>query len=219
MNYLTPFFFKVFFLIAIIAIIAFSAVKAYTQPTLSPHELNIEYITSMSCFSEMKAECGKSKLTASILSGTLMDRLQTTMIYKLSGDKGKLGGQSWLKINKFIWLGWETTSDLMLELDHELFAAVQLPHDDFTFITFGSMHLQQETLGSIGVILYYQKLIKLGFEVKYQEDLESPLLGILAGFQLSAKDFKEFFNPKEEEIEELQLEDFLDPVEEKFSRL
>lgn len=143
----------------------FLPLTALAQPLKYKDELVFELHSGQECLNKSFFKCTNKKLSASILSGSVGD-FQINGVFKLSGIKGKLGGQIWLMLNDFLWVGGESITDLHLDADHEVFVSLDILKKDWHFYPYIAFHMASETFSALGVKIYFKETSSLGFEGK-----------------------------------------------------
>ena len=183
------------FLIFLSLLFSFSVLS---QPMLNDNEFNLEYHLPKHCFKKVLSKCPSSKLNLSIWAGKVNQKLQATLIYKLSGKDGvgKVGGQLWYKLTPEFWIGGETSGALHeIDFDHEIFLAYKFHYGHAFFIPYVGILLQTEHFGSAGAKLYLSENRKINFGGEYRFASKShPEEAVLyTGFKFSKKDIKDLF--------------------------
>ena len=182
-----------FFMVWVVSLTlsAFGYKSVEAQPMLNPHELVLEYHLPKDCLKSKEKffNCSNTKASLSLMSGNL-GSVQTTLLAKLSGDKGKVGGQMWMKINNYFWIGTELVSNLSLDADYEVFGALELNYGGYSFFPYGAFHLKSEHFASGGLSMYLteDKSLKLGAEYKHGDN---PEVVVLIGASIPKKAFNE----------------------------
>ena len=161
--------------------------KAEAQPLKTPHEVVIEVHNLNSCFD---FKCSQLKVSGSVLSGKV-GALQVLGAYRFTGDKGKIGAQSWLRLNKYSWLGAQTLTSLNGEIEHELMLSLDLNYKEkIEFLPYISIFLNTEHFGGVGFKTYIDKTIAFGLEFRAATpDAENYDLVFMVSAALSSKTF------------------------------
>jgi len=129
------------------------SVCAVAQPLLYPHEFNLEFYDFKDDF--------KFKVNSSIVSSHITDSFQMSMIYKLKKDSnGQLGGQAWIKLNSFFWIGVEGSTNLNFsEVGSEIFLATEVSFSDaYKCFFYGSVLLDEEIAELVGLKCYLSSI-------------------------------------------------------------
>ena len=141
----------------------FFVFAAEGQPFKSSSELIIDLST---CFTD---DCKATKFTASVAT-TKFKKLEITSVLKLSGDKGKLGGQALFYINDYVWIGGETVTDLNLNMAHEVMLGNKFEFGWLTIMPYAGMLVEDEQLGMVGIKTYISSYLSLGLQYNLNQN-------------------------------------------------
>lgn len=145
----------------LIIITTFISLNVISQPlyyteelVLKLHNIKLDCKKFKKCFEDYK-------LSGSLVSGKIADYLHTSVIFKLSGDKGKIGGQAWIKAGNNVWIGGELTSDLKFKKQTEFLISYQFK-SFFPYVAISP----EEKASILGFKYYHKKLLSLSFEIE-----------------------------------------------------
>ena len=194
---------KLFLLFFVLGVIS---LQSHSQPLLYSNELVLSLEADGDCVARPKnCNTDKTALTASLISGKLGE-LQVSAIAKLSGDKGKLGGQAWFKAGKTLWLGGQSVADLEWDFDHALYVAGEFSFASFHFYPFLILELSSESVGGAGLKVYLGEHTSVELEWKTAHDYTHNVVVLSLGFAINQNALERVFEllkiDKEEKVED-----------------
>lgn len=142
------------------------------QPLKYKNELVFDYSVPQSCLNKKSfVKCHESRISASILSGSL-GVVQTTGVFKLTGKSGKLGGQAWIQINDYFWIGGESVTDLEFDFNHEIFLSLDFQYGKYHFYPYLAFLVKDEHFAAFGGKVYISESVSFGAEYRFDEEEE-----------------------------------------------
>ena len=152
--------------------------KSVASPLIYEDEISVKLkdIKCITCINQ-------SEIEINLLSGS-SNKFQTNAIFKLSGKSGELGSQMFLKLNPYLWLGGEVSSNLNFDVNHKFYFAFDIKSKFIHFFPYVSFILKKQAIGGAGFKLYLFKQISLGFSY----DLDHPEISAEEALNLSHKE-------------------------------
>jgi len=136
------------------------SLSTVAQPFMSEMEAFVGFSDIQNCF---ETSCSDVKVSVAVAQ-TKFNNINLTGVFKLSDDKGKLGGQVLVHINPYVWIAGETVTNFGLETDFEILVGAHIPVGDSHFYPYSGFYYDSRSLAAVGIKWYYDEYVSVGFE-------------------------------------------------------
>ena len=149
-------------LLCVALVLILATVKpAAAQPYKTGTELVFSASNISSCFT---SSCKDVKVVGSIAS-TKAGPMTMAAVYKLDGDKGKLGGQALIHLSDLTWIAGKTIANFHGDMEHEILAGVSFNADIFNLMPYVGYYRESQDLGLFGMKTYVSDKISIDIEM------------------------------------------------------